>query len=336
MNHFAFLSPLTLAIALASSTAQAAESAPQVPVNLPPAKPGQYVHDVPTIESLIENDKMKPQLRSVILKGYDLFMNTQQLRGENVFNDMNCRSCHMGEGRKSWAAPVWPAATTLPNFRGKNQHVNSVEERIAGCFAFSMNGKPPAYGSDTMLSLVAYHKWMATKAPMYEGNIAGRGFGKLAKPAQEPDYQRGAQVFKDNCVLCHGEQGEGQTARGEVVFPPLWGDGAYNWGAGMVRLKTASAFIKHNMPLGKPGTLSDQQAWDVAYFIDSQERPQDPRYTGDVKETREKYLNFHKSSLYGTVVNGKLLGDHQNTGEKPFLKPFNLKPRDFAQGSDQL
>jgi cytochrome c len=41
---------------------------------------------------------IKPQLRSVILKGYDLFMNTQQLRGKNVFNDMNCRTCHMGEG----------------------------------------------------------------------------------------------------------------------------------------------------------------------------------------------------------------------------------------------
>ncbi len=107
------------------------------------------------------------------------------------------------------------------------------------------------------------------------------------------------------------------------------GDNSYNWGAGMTRIFTAASFIKNNMPLGKPGSLSDQEAWNVAYFVNSQERPQDPRYTGDVKETREKFLNFHKHTTYGTEVNGKLLGDHDNTGSKPFLKPDVLRPRTF-------
>ena len=53
----------------------------------------------------------------------------------------------------AWSGPVWPAATTLPDFRGKNGHVNSLEERIVGCFSFSMNGIPPAYGSDDMLAI---------------------------------------------------------------------------------------------------------------------------------------------------------------------------------------
>ncbi len=304
-------------------------------VKLPPPKAGQYVHQAPTLEDLEKDESLKPQLKAVIRKGYDLFMNTQQLRGENVFNDMNCRTCHMGEGRKMWAAPVWPASTTLPDFRGKNQHVNSVEERIAGCFAFSMNGKPPAYGSDTMLSLVAYQQWMAKGAPVYETNIAGRGFGQLEKPKLEPDYGRGEAVFSENCAVCHGSKGQGQkNAEGTVVFPPLWGDGAYNWGAGMTRIFTAAAFIKHNMPLGQPGKLTDQEAWDVAYFINAQERPQDPRFVGSAEATREKFLNFHKHTLYGTKVNGRVLGAHTNTGEKPFLKPDNLKPRDFEQGSD--
>ena len=60
------------------------------------------------------------------------------------------------------------------------------------------------------------------------------------------------------------------------------------------------------MPLGQGGTLTDQQAWDVATFMDSRERPQDPRFTGDVAQTRSQ---FHDSeySLYGTQVGGKLL-----------------------------
>ncbi|KAA1176192.1 c-type cytochrome [Marinobacter salinexigens] len=312
---------------LISNAALSAE--PAVPVNLPEFKEGQYVHQAPSVQDLENNDSIHPELKKVILKGRDMFMNTQQFRGEYVFNDMNCKSCHMGEGRRNWSGPVWPAATTLPDFRGKNQHVNSLEERIAGCFSFSMNGTPPAYGSDDMLAMVAYHRWLATGAPVYEKNIGGRGFSHLGREKPALDYDKGKAVYTENCAICHGDSGQGQHKDGEVVFPPLWGDNSYNWGAGMTRVFTAASFIKNNMPLGKPGSLTDDEAWQVANYINSQERPQDPRYTGDVKETREKYLNFHKHTNYGTVVNGKLLGDHDNTGSKPFLKPDALKPRTF-------
>lgn len=60
------------------------------------------------------------------------------------------------------------------------------------------------------------------------------------------------------------------------------------------------------MPLGKGGTLSDQEAWDVAYFMNSHERPQDPRFTA-VQETRKRYQDT-EDSLYGIEVNGHLLG----------------------------
>ena len=120
------------------------------------------------------------------------------------------------------------------------------------------------------------------------------------------------------------------NVRGEVVFPPVWGDNSYNWGAGISRLFTLAGFIKHNMPLGQPNSLTDQQAWDLAQFIDSQERPQDPRYTGDVRETLELYGDtFHKHTLYGQEVEGRLLGDHDNVGRKDFLKPDVLRDRTF-------
>ncbi|SEI71019.1 thiosulfate dehydrogenase [Allopseudospirillum japonicum] len=315
------------ALLVAASFSQAVE-APKVPIHLPTPKAGQYVHQAPTLADL-EASNLHPELKAVIRRGYDLFMNTQQLRGRHVFNEMSCKSCHMGEGRKLWSGPIWPAATTLPDYRGKNQHVNSLEERIAGCFSFSMNGTPPAYGSDDMLALTAYHQWLAKSAPVYEKNLAGRGFSDLEKPAQTPDYQRGQAVYAQACALCHGADGQGQKVAGKVVYPPLWGDYSYNWGAGMTRIFTSATFIHRNMPLSQPGRLSVQEAWDVALYINSQERPQDPRYTGDAQETRQKYFNFHKHTRYGTEHEGRILGQHSNTGEKPFLKPEVLRPRTF-------
>ena len=38
-------------------------------------------------------------------------------------------------------------------------------------------------------------------------------------------------------------------------------------------------------------TLSEQDAWDVATYLNSQERPQDPRFTQDVATTRAQYAS---------------------------------------------
>ena len=75
----------------------------------------------------------------------------------------------------------------------------------------------------------------------------------------------------------------------------------------MHQVGNAAGFIKANMPLSQGESLSDQDAWDVALFIDSHERPQDPRFKGDVAATRKAYHDT-PMSLYGTTVNGQLLG----------------------------
>jgi len=75
----------------------------------------------------------------------------------------------------------------------------------------------------------------------------------------------------------------------------------------MGEIQNAAGFIKANMPLGLGNTLTDQQAWDVATFMDSQERPQDPRFTGSVEATRAKYHDS-PNSMYGEKINGRVLG----------------------------
>src|SRR5690554_6305964 len=91
---------MKLAAAVAVSLlALNANAEARFPVDMPKPKEGQLVHIPPTMEDLEKSD-FHPELKRVIRRGYDLFMNTQQLRGKNVFNNMNCSSCHMGRSEE--------------------------------------------------------------------------------------------------------------------------------------------------------------------------------------------------------------------------------------------
>jgi thiosulfate dehydrogenase len=249
--------------------------------------------------------------------GRQIFDDPGRYARSYVGNDLRCTSCHLDEGRRVGSAPMWAAYVSYPAFRKKNGHVNTFAERLQGCFRYSMNGRAPPLGDPVLVALESYSYWMARGAPL-DPNIAGRGYLKLAQPALPADRTRGAAVYQQKCVLCHGRNGEGQSANdGSPGFPALWGADSYNWGAGMINVSNAAAFIKSNMPFGLGGTLSDQEAWDVGVFVDSHERPQDPRYMGSVSQTRAQ---FHDSedSLYGQRVDGHVLGSSSvSPGHRP-------------------
>jgi thiosulfate dehydrogenase len=223
-----------------------------------------------------------------------------------VGNSLRCASCHLDGGRMPNSAPLWGAYGLYPQFRVKNGHVNNFQERLQGCFMYSMNGKAPPFGHPVLVALEAYSYFLAKGAPAGV-RLPGQGYPRLAAPKQGMDYARGKVVYEAQCALCHGADGQGQNANGAVVFPPLWGPKSYNWGAGMSDVHNAAAFIKVAMPLSQGGKLSDQEAWDVASYIDSQSRPQDPRFKGTVEKTRAAFHDV-ADSMYGLTVNGKRLG----------------------------
>jgi thiosulfate dehydrogenase len=242
----------------------------------------------------------------VVKLGREIFVHTQQYAKPYVGNGLTCSNCHQDAGRLANSAPLWGAYGMYPAYRKKNKHVNTYGERLQGCFMYSMNGKAPPLDSKEMVALETYSYWMATGAPIGV-KLAGAGYPKLARPPQAPDYARGKAVFDGKCALCHQRDGQGQKVSARYVFPPLWGPDSFNWGAGMHQLDNAAGFIKANMPLSRGDTLSDQDAWDVAMYMDAHERPQDPRYKGNLAETRKAYHD-NPLSLYGTEVNGHLLG----------------------------
>lgn len=256
-----------------------------------------------------EQDMPADEFGKTVKMGRDLFEHTERYAGKYVGKDSNlrCSSCHLDAGRLANSAPMWAAYVSYPAYRSKNKKVNTFASRVQGCFKYSMNGKAPPLGDPVLIALESYAYWLASGAPI-DSKIAGRGYPKMSNPPLLKDYHRGQQVYEQHCAMCHGADGAGQADNaGQPTFPALWGAKSFNWGAGMASIKNAAGFIKANMPLGLGGTLSDQQAWDVAMFMDSHERPQDPRYHGSIAATRAKY---HDSAddMYGVKVNGVLLG----------------------------
>lgn len=242
--------------------------------------------------------------------GEKLMTDTRNRAPRYAGNDLVCSNCHLDAGRKAGAAPLWAAFVNFPAFRKKNGEINSFQKRVQDCFLYSVNGTPPPLGSPELLAIESYAAYMARGLPSGE-SPAGRGFPKIAAPARPGDDARGAAVFGERCSACHGADGAGQRL-GDTTYPPLWGAKSYNWGAGMATIDKAAAFIHANMPQGQEGSLSVQQAWDVATFIDGKVRPQDPRFDGSPQATR---LRHHDSrfSRYGTLVSGNLLGDSATT-----------------------
>ncbi|BAZ93700.1 cytochrome c [Thiohalobacter thiocyanaticus] len=296
MNRSLYL----IAVLLLCSTVLKAGQADDEQAELPDTPAG-----APAFTPPAESELPDGPFGEMVRYGRDLFVDTQQLRGRFVGNGLNCVNCHIDAGRRADSAPLWAAYTMYPAYRSKNDRVNTMEQRIQGCFRYSMNGAPPPSGSRELSALLSYHYWLAQGAPVGVA-LAGRGYPKLDDPANPPDISRGRQVFEAQCALCHGEDGQGRKAEGVYAFPPLWGTDSYNWGAGMHRVNTAAAFIHANMPLGRPQSLSVQQAWDVAAFINSHERPQDPRHDGDLEETD---ATFHAHQChYGDELNGQPLG----------------------------
>jgi thiosulfate dehydrogenase len=192
-------------------------------------------------------------------------------------NNLACASCHLDSGRKPGTLSLMQAASKYPAFSARDGIQGDLADRINGCMQRSMNGKALRKDSVEMQSMVSYIEQLGRQyEAMSQSRRTQEEPGTFVEPDRQANVANGARVYLGRCQICHGTDGQGLKATAQLadgyLFPPLWGPDSYNIGAGMARVLTAAKFIKARMPLGNPA-LTDDEAFDVAAFMNSQERP---------------------------------------------------------------
>jgi thiosulfate dehydrogenase len=128
-----------------------------------------------------------------------------------------------------------------------------------------------------MQAIKAYILWLGKEIPKGK-KIRGSGIADLPYMPRKADTVNGRSIYVRRCQSCHTTDGEGimNAATNTYTYPPLWGPNSYNNGAGLYRLSRLAGYVKYNMPFGVgywDPRLSNEEAWDVAAFINSQPRP---------------------------------------------------------------
>lgn len=204
---------------------------------------------------------------TAVRRGLALLTATRESLPGHVGNGLRCTSCHLDAGRRTTGSWIGTFAR-YPQYNSRAGRVITIEDRVNGCFQRSMNGTAlPADGPD-MRDIVSYLAFLSWGTP---GGHPPAGARQNRFAALRPDSAAGRETFGADCARCHGSNGEGS-----IIAPPLWGPQSFNVGAGMARVRTAASFIRDNMPFDRPGTLTDQQAFDVAAFVAAQPRPDFP------------------------------------------------------------
>lgn len=218
----------------------------------------------------------------LIRYGRDLISHTQDYFGAtglvraNSINGMNCQNCHLEAGSKPFGNNYFAVQSTYPQMRARSGALETIPKRVNDCFERSLNGMPIDTSGREMLAIQAYIRWLGTGVPKGE-KPKGAGLVEVPFLNRAADPALGKTVYLNKCASCHGGDGQGlpipENARS---YPPLWGEKSYNEGAGLFRLSRFAGYVKANMPFGtnfQNPQLSDDEAWDVAAFVNSQPRP---------------------------------------------------------------
>jgi thiosulfate dehydrogenase len=208
-----------------------------------------------------------------VYRGLALLTHTRDSLPAYVGGNLNCTSCHLDEGRRPNAAPLVGVFARFPKFMDRSGAVVPLEDRINYCFTRSLAGSKLPPDSREMQDIVAYLAFISRGVPT-GSHVRGESMPQL--PKLVGDSSRGIKLFTDNCVRCHGSNGAGMGP-----IPALWGPKSFSIGASMARQERAASFIKHNMPFDHPGTLTFQQAFDIAAYITGMSRPDSPGKESD-------------------------------------------------------
>jgi thiosulfate dehydrogenase len=266
--------------------------------------------------------------RELIIYGQELIAHTSRYLGPKgsvaqITNGMNCQNCHLQAGAKAWGNNFAAVFSTYPKFRERSGQIETIYKRVADCMERSLNGTAVDSNSREFKAIYAYIKWLG-KDVQKGKKPHGSGIEKLPYLDRAADPKKGQIVYTAQCQTCHGANGEGQLAADalEYTYPPLWGPNSYNDGAGLYRLSNFAGYVKNNMPnlltSHKNPTLTDEESWDIAAYVNSQSRSH--------KDQSKDWPKFEKKPLdfpFGPYADPFPESQHKFGPFKPIQKFYN-------------
>ncbi|HEY1114507.1 MAG TPA: c-type cytochrome [Chitinophagaceae bacterium] len=268
--------------------------------------------------------------RELVIYGEELIANTAKYLGPHgsvlqITNGLNCQNCHLDAGTRPWGNNYGAVYSTYPKFRARSGTVENIYKRVNDCFERSLNGQPLDTASREMQAIYAYLKWLGQDVPKGKKPY-GAGLPQLPYLDRSADPEKGKMVYASVCQSCHGPNGEGVlNPDGKTYgYPPLWGEHSYNDGAGLHRISRFASFVKYNMPFNQVSfihpKLTDEEAWDVAAYVNSQPRPhKDQR--GDWKDIAQKSVD----EPFGPYADGFSEKQHKFGPYKPIVEARKVK-----------
>jgi thiosulfate dehydrogenase len=181
----------------------------------------------------------------------------------------SCASCHRKDGTDLDALPLFGAAAAYPaEVDGK---VMTLDGRISRCFVTHLAGVAPPPGSPVLLALSTYVTSLSEgrRMEMSRTGSGPRGQAALRRDgafATKAELVSGEKAYSSMCAACHGAKGEGGGG------PAVWGPNAWSATSDMAKPGRLAAYIQKAMAI-YAGTITDEQARDIAAFIDAQPRP---------------------------------------------------------------
>jgi thiosulfate dehydrogenase len=291
-------------VGLAAAGAAALEAACSTRNETPVSHAGVGAFDEAAWKPLTEADIPADSMGAAIRRGLYLLRFTPESLPKYATSSLRCTSCHQNDGLKATSAPLTGSHARFPKYMARTGAVVTLADRVNYCFTRSLAGNALPHGSREMEDLLAYLAFISKGVPVGT-KIAGHDGLQAMKDTLTGDPKRGEMLFGQTCVTCHLKEG---TGNGPI--PALWGPKSYSIGASMARQERAASFIWHNMPQSKPGTLTPQDAFDLAAYINQHPRPDSPG-----KENDYPLGGAPKDTPYNTK------------GHVAFLPPTTLVPR---------
>jgi len=227
-----------------------------------------FAGQVPDISTLKTRPKLDDYYSNVVL-GFNIINDTQTYASRFVGNKLNCTDCHRDAGRVKSQLPL-NVAGIYPLWRSKNAQIADLSLVIRECFVYSLNGVMPPANAPEVTAIKTYISYLSFNQ-LIGKSPAGRGVPTLSKTNFEPNPINGQIVYQQQCTVCHGDDGNGISDN-----PSVWGMNSYSKGSGMSDIQLAASFIKIKMSEISSSSLSVQQAFDVASYLNKQPRPVNP------------------------------------------------------------